>query len=90
MRNVVDNYARAVFDGIPRYISQKRNLTDMPYAFQEFIFLKTRTSLIAISGNSPYHRASFDEFFFLELSLALRKPGVLLEQGFSFPVGETY
>ena len=34
MKNVVEGYAGAVSDGIPRYISKKRNLADMSRAFQ--------------------------------------------------------
>jgi ATP-dependent DNA helicase RecG len=42
---------------------------------------------LLVSGRSPYHRRIiFDEFFFLELGLALRKRGFVLEKGISFQV----
>ena len=42
-------------------------------------------------GRTPYHRAlAFDEFFFWEVGLALKKRGVMLEEGISFKVNHRY
>jgi ATP-dependent DNA helicase RecG len=42
-------------------------------------------------GRTPAHRAvAFDEFFFWELGLALKKRGVTLEEGISFQVSHRY
>lgn len=92
MKNVVEGYAGAVSDGIPRYISKKRNLADMSRAFQCIHFPENEDNYdLLISGKSPYHcRIIFDEFFFLELSLALRKRGVLLEKGISFNTQDNF
>jgi ATP-dependent DNA helicase RecG len=92
MKNVVEGYAGAVSDGIPRYISKKRNLADMSCAFQRIHFPENDDNFdLLISGKSPYHqRIIFDEFFFLELTLALRKRGVLLEKGISFNTRDNF
>ncbi|HPD61097.1 MAG TPA: ATP-dependent DNA helicase RecG, partial [Thermodesulfobacteriota bacterium] len=92
MKNVVDGYAGAMYDGIPRSISQKRNLADMFRAVQRIHFPENDDNYdLLISGKSPYHRRIiFDEFFFLELSLALRKRGTLLEKGISFPGNDNF
>ena len=92
MKNVVEGYAGAVSDGIPRYISKKRNLADMSRAFQCIHFPENDDNFdLLINGKSPYHqRIIFDEFFFLELSLALKKQGVLLEKGISFNTQDNF
>ena len=44
-----------------------------------------------IQGRTPAHRAiAFDEFFFWELGLALKKRGVALEEGIAFQVTHRY
>ena len=92
IKNVVDTYARSVPDGIPRGISKKRHLTDMSLALQRIHFPESDDDFgLLISGNSPYHRRIiFDEFFFLELGLALKKRGLVLEKGISFRTDGTY
>ncbi len=76
----------------PVHISKKRNLADMSRAFQRIHFPENEDNYdLLISGKSPYHcRIIFDEFFFLELSLALRKRGVLLEKGISFNTQDNF
>jgi len=61
-------------------------LTDMSLALQRIHFPESDDDFgLLISGNSPYHRRIiFDEFFFLELGLALKKRGLVLEKGISF------
>jgi len=92
MKNVVEGYASAVSDGIPRSISKKINLADMSRAFQRIHFPENDDNYdLLMSGKSPYHqRIIFDEFFFLELSLALRKRGVLLEKGIPFNTQDNF
>ena len=92
MKKVVDDYAQAVSDGIPRSISHKHHLADIRHAFQRIHFPEIDDNYeLLISGKSPYHhRIIFDEFFFLELSLALRKQGTLLEKGFSFQANDNF
>ena len=88
MKNVVDNYARLVPDGIPRSICRRQNLVDMSVALRRIHFPENEDDFeLLVSGRSPYHRRIiFDEFFFLELGLALRKKGFVLEKGISFQV----
>ncbi|MBW1678829.1 MAG: ATP-dependent DNA helicase RecG, partial [Deltaproteobacteria bacterium] len=88
MKNMVDNYAWTIPDGIPRSICRKRNLVDMSLALQRIHFPENGDDFeLLISGKSPYHRRIiFDEFFFLELGLALKKRGTVLEKGITFRV----
>ena len=86
MKNVVDGSLSMVSDGIPGDICRKQNLVDLSSAFRKVHFPENDAAIgPLISGTSPYHRRIiFDEFFFLELGLALRKKGVVLEEGISF------
>ncbi|MCD6353855.1 MAG: ATP-dependent DNA helicase RecG [Proteobacteria bacterium] len=86
MKNVVDASLQIVPDGIPRDICRKRNLVDISSALQKVHFPENEDDIdLLVSGKSPYHRRIiFDEFFFLELGLALRKRGVVFEKGISF------
>ena len=60
----------------------------MSIALERIHFPRTDDNFaLLVSGNSPYHRRIvFDEFFFLELGLALKKSGLVLEKGISFRV----
>jgi len=92
MKNVVDAYAWSIPDGIPRSISKKRRLSDISRSVRRIHFPESDDDVrLLISGNSPYHqRMIFDEFFFLELGLALRKRGLVLERGISFRTDGDY
>lgn len=86
MKEVVDAYAGWVPDALPRSLMKKRNLTDLAQALQNIHFPDLRADCdLLTSARSPYHRRIiFDEFFFLELGLALRKKGAVLEKGIAF------
>jgi len=88
MQNVIENYAHFVPDGIPRTISQKQKLMDLSLSFKRVHFPTNDDDFsLLTAGISPYHRRIiFDEFFFLELMLALKKRGTILEKGISFSV----
>ncbi|MFH0811606.1 MAG: ATP-dependent DNA helicase RecG, partial [Pseudomonadota bacterium] len=92
MKNVVDGYAHSIPDGIPRDICQRRTLVDMSLALRRVHFPENDDHVeLLISERSPYHRRIiFDEFFFLELRLALRKKGIHLEKGIVFQVGDDF
>ncbi len=91
MKNVVDTYARTVPDALPRALCRKQKLVDCAVAFGHVHFPDNRDDYAGlVAGKSPYHRRIvFDEFFFLELGLALRKRGNVLERGISFHSGGT-
>ena len=93
MKNVVDGFARTMPDGLPRPLCRKRRLVDNAVAFKRIHFPGPEDDLATlVTGRSNYHRRIvFDEFFFLELGLALRKRGVVMERGIGFsPDGELF
>ena len=86
MKNVVDNFARTMPDGLPRSLCRKRHLVDNAVAFERIHFPAPDDDLATlVTGRSNYHRRIvFDELFFFELGLALRKRGIVLERGIGF------
>lgn len=86
MKQVVEGYARALPDAIPREICRARNLVDLAVALERVHFPGQDDEFSAlVAGKSAYHRRIvFDEFFFLELALALRRRGTLVEAGIAF------
>jgi ATP-dependent DNA helicase RecG len=92
MKNVVDLFADKAFSGIPDGICQRQRLIPLSAAFREAHFPEREENIALLNeGKSPAHRRLiFDEFFFLELGLALRRSGTLLERGIAFPISHRY
>ncbi|MCK5422741.1 MAG: DEAD/DEAH box helicase, partial [Deltaproteobacteria bacterium] len=92
MRRVVDEYSPVVIDGIPESIRKKQRLVGLSEAVKNAHFPDGNDDFdILNEGKSPAHRRLiFDEFFFLELGLALRKKGVILEKGITYVISDRY
>ncbi len=92
MRRVIDEYSNVVIDGIPDYIRKRQNLMSLAESIRKVHFPDLDDNFNALNeGRSSAHRSLiFDEFFFLELGLALRKRGVILEKGIAFNVTNKY
>ncbi len=92
LKNVVDLFAEKAFSGIPPDLCREMRLIPLSEAFQRAHFPGQEEDLDSFNeGKSPAHRRLiFDEFFFLELGLALRRSGMLLEEGIAFPVSHRY
>ena len=86
MKSVVDGYAHELSSPIPHEIAERQGLVDFPEAFRRVHFPGDGESVEALNlqRSSAHRRIIFDEFFFLELGLALRKRGAVLEEGTSF------
>jgi len=92
MKRVVEEYASAVIDGIPVTIKQRQRLVPLSEAVRKVHFPDYNDTITLLGeGRSPFHqRLIFDEFFFLELGLALRKRGVMMEKGISYTISNSY
>ncbi|MEW6615866.1 MAG: ATP-dependent DNA helicase RecG [Thermodesulfobacteriota bacterium] len=88
MKNIVDRYSNSIQSAIPSYICLRQNLMELSEAIREVHFPEHDRNLSDIvSGRFPAYRTIiFDEFFFLELGLALKKKGVTIEKGISFNI----
>jgi len=92
MKEVVDGYLPFVQELIPGHILEPLNLPGVREALRAVHLPPVEMGMeILNEGRTPSHRAlAFDEFFFWELGLALKKRGVTLEKGIAFQVSHRY
>jgi ATP-dependent DNA helicase RecG len=86
MRNILDGYVNELTSPIPQEILKRQNLIDFPEAFGRVHFPLDGESVEALNSqrSDGHRRIIFDEFFSLELGMALKKRGTALETGVSF------
>jgi ATP-dependent DNA helicase RecG len=92
MKEVVDVYLPFVQELIPRHILDPLNMPGLCKALRDVHLPMAEMSVDDLNeGRTSAHRAlAFDEFFFWELGLALKKRGVALDEGISFQVNHQY
>lgn len=90
--DLVAHYAPVTQSFIPQDILSKHNLISVPEALQGNHWPHNDASIEALEQGRDRCRQSlvFDEFFYLELGLALKKQGVQLEEGIAFNVEHRY
>jgi len=88
MFNAVNNYVFLIDDYMPEDIIKRHGLIPLRDAVKEMHFPETSSDVNILNSNSSpaQRRIIFDEFFLLELGLALLKKREVLEQGISFKV----
>lgn len=86
LKTIVDGYADELTSPIPTEIVERQDLIDFSEAFRRVHFPPDGESIerLNLQRSDGHRRIIFDEFFFLELGLALKKRGVALETGISF------
>jgi ATP-dependent DNA helicase RecG len=86
MKNIVHGYSDELISPIPEEIVERHDLIHFSEAFRRVHFPPDGESLerLNLHRSDGHRRIIFDEFFFLELGLALKKRGVALETGISF------
>jgi len=86
MKNILDVYANELSSPIPQEIVERQDLIDFPEAFRRVHFPPDGESMEILNNHRSdgHRRIIFDEFFFLELGLALKKKGMTLETGITF------
>jgi ATP-dependent DNA helicase RecG len=93
MRKVVDqaltNYARYALSPIPQDICRKRNLIDLQTAIRQVHFPDSNADPeeCNLQRSSAHHRMIYDEFFFFQLGMAIKRSGRILEKGIRFDTG---
>ena len=87
-KQAVETYVPLVPEYLPERIKAKNNLVSLHEAFQKVHFPDAGAQLdMLLNFTSPWHRRIvFDEFFQLQVMLALKKRGVSIEPGISFNV----
>jgi ATP-dependent DNA helicase RecG len=86
MKTILDGYADELSSPIPSEMVERQDLIDFSEAFRRVHFPPEGESIdvLNLQRSDGHRRIIFDEFFFLELGMALKKRGVALETGISF------
>ena len=86
MKAVVDEFAGELSSPIPPDVLARQGLIDFTEALRQVHFPGDGESMerLALHRSKAHERIIFDEFFFLELGLALEKKGAAAAQGISF------
>ena len=92
LKEVVDGFACLVGTAIPADIAGRHHLLPLGNALREVHFPAEDADLQKLNeaATPAHHTLVFDELFFLELGLALKKQGVSLEPGIAFQVTHRY
>ncbi|WP_233277930.1 ATP-dependent DNA helicase RecG [Myxococcus stipitatus] len=89
---VGEQYAHALEDPLPPELRRRLELMGLPDALRFIHFPPEDADLEALDAHqSPAHRRlAFDELFFLQLGMALKRQGIKAEQGISFDVSPAF
>jgi ATP-dependent DNA helicase RecG len=91
LKTILDGYASELSSPIPEEIVERQDLIDFQEAFRRVHFPVEGESIEGLNNqrSDGHRRIIFDEFFFMELGLALKRKGMTLESGISFQTDGT-
>jgi len=86
IKSAVEEYGDYLESSIPLEILKRRGFVPLNVAIKNLHFPEPKEDILLLKrGESIYHKSlSFDEFFFLELALGLRKGRIKKERGIKF------
>ena len=86
MRRLVEEFAPLVPEEVPAAVRNRRGLLGRAEALSQAHFPPSGTDLAraAARATEPFRRLAFEELFFLQLALVLRRRGVRREPGIAF------
>jgi len=86
LKAILEGYSDELSSPIPQEILHRQNLIDFSEAFGRAHFPPDEEplELLNLQRSEGHRRIIFDEFFFLELGMALKRRGMALEPGISF------
>jgi len=86
MNQALEQYSRYVASPIPTEICRKRNLLNIHEALLSVHFPASNESIDEYNNmqTAAHRRLIYDEFFFFQLGMAIKKSGRILEKGISF------
>jgi ATP-dependent DNA helicase RecG len=91
MHQVIQDAARKVTSPIPSQVCRRSNLMPFAEALCEVHFPQSYLDVeqLNLKTSVPHQRLAFEEFFFLELGMALRRRGIAQEEGIAFQIYKT-
>lgn len=90
--DLVGRFSPVALSVIPETILRRHHLIPLPSAFKQAHWPDDDSSIKKLEDGIDAGRRTlvFDEFFFLELGLALKRKGISLEEGIAFKVNHLY
>jgi ATP-dependent DNA helicase RecG len=87
---VAERFAAYLEDPLPPALRQRLNLMELPQALRAIHFPPDDADLEKLDRHlsDAHRRLAFDELFFLQLGLSLKRQGVKVEPGISFNVAD--
>ena len=91
-KQAVDLFVRHVPSYLPDSLMKKHELLPLADALQQIHWPSNEVRMEQLeTGRTPaLHSLVYDEFFFLELGLALKRRGIVMEPGITFTVNHKY
>jgi len=91
-KQAVELYAGYVPSNLPEPLIKKHRLLPIAEALQQVHWPDNETSMAQLENHrtTALRTLAYDEFFFLELGLALKRRGIILEPGIPFTVTHKY
>ncbi len=88
MKRLCEEYAPLVVEDLPAEVGARRRLPTRAEALREAHFPSAGTDVLTAAARATpaFRRLVFEELFFLQLALALRRRGVRREPGIAFDV----
>ncbi|MEI6305999.1 MAG: DEAD/DEAH box helicase, partial [Deltaproteobacteria bacterium] len=92
MKVVVDSFLPSIRELIPKSILESQHIPGLRRSLKDLHLPPADAKLDDLNSGQTlaHHAVAFDEFFFWELGLALKKRGVTLEEGIAFQVTHRY
>jgi ATP-dependent DNA helicase RecG len=89
MDHVVNTYSQHIISPIPFEICKNRRLEDIADALRSLHFPAMNDDVGAFNDmrSRAHRRLIYDEFFFLQLGIALKRKGNILDKGIAFKTG---
>jgi ATP-dependent DNA helicase RecG len=87
---VAEKFACTLEEPLPEGVRERQKLMGLGQALQYLHFppADAPLSLLDAHGSNAHQRLAFDELFFLQLGLALRRQGVKVQEGIAFDISE--
>lgn len=86
LNSILDAYGKELASPIPQSVVDRQGLIDFSEAFRRVHFPPDGESIerLNLQRSEGHRRIIFEEFFFMELGMSLRRKGIALEPGISF------
>jgi len=86
MRNALDHYASCVVSPLPKEVCERRGLADIVWSLQDIHFPPQDAQMDFYNAwqSESHRRLIFDDFFYFELAMAMRKQNTDSVRGISF------